>query len=125
MTFESSCTIFHGHPLLLYVLVGGQSKFCSVVYLYQVEDRKLLPDRKLKCVRTYCLYYTDSFIALMLVCFIFQVATLILLVTSIFGHEIWSFTLPGGISAGHMFELTFYICAILSNLPMCLWNVYK
>ncbi|KAJ9582705.1 hypothetical protein L9F63_022946, partial [Diploptera punctata] len=43
---------------------------------------------------------------------------LIFLVTSIFGHEAWAFKLPGGMSAGHMFELTFYICAIISNLPI-------
>jgi len=73
----------------------------------------------------YILYIRLNFIYLMLFHVIFQVATLIFVVTSIFGHEVWSFTLPGGISAGHMFELTFYICAILSNLPMCLWNVYK
>jgi hypothetical protein len=59
------------------------------------------------------------------VSFDFQVAILILGVTSIFGHHVWAFNLPGGISAGHMFELTFYICAIASNLPMSLWNIYK
>ncbi|XP_068084293.1 ethanolaminephosphotransferase 1 isoform X2 [Anabrus simplex] len=52
-------------------------------------------------------------------------AILIFLVTSIYGHRAWTFMLPGNISAGQMFELTFYVCALLSNLPMCMWNVYK
>lgn len=88
-----------------------------------MEDRRPLPDRKHVCVHS--IYQAVIFIDLMLFHVIFQVAILIFVVTSIFGHEVWSFTVPGGISAGHMFELTFYICAILSNLPMCLWNVYK
>ncbi|XP_063218026.1 ethanolaminephosphotransferase 1 [Bacillus rossius redtenbacheri] len=55
-----------------------------------------------------------------------MVATIIIfLITSVCGHEVWRFTLPGNISAGVMFELTFYFCALASNLPMCLWNVYK
>jgi hypothetical protein len=66
-------------------------------------------------------YYQFSYA----VFFDFQVAILIFVVTSVFGHQVWAFSLPGGISAGQMFELTFYICAIASNLPMSLWNIYK
>ncbi|KAK7869581.1 hypothetical protein R5R35_003373 [Gryllus longicercus] len=53
------------------------------------------------------------------------VAIIIFLMTSICGHKFWTFRLPGDLSAGQMFELTFYICALASNLPMCIWNVYK
>jgi hypothetical protein len=50
----------HGQPLLLYILVGGESKFCSVCFfLYQVEDRKL-------CMFVYILYIRLNFIDLML-----------------------------------------------------------
>ncbi|GLH04135.1 LOW QUALITY PROTEIN: Uncharacterized protein GBIM_09913 [Gryllus bimaculatus] len=50
------------------------------------------------------------------------VAIIIFLMTSICGHKFWTFRLPGDLSAGQMFELTFYICALASNLPMCIWN---
>ncbi|XP_023721455.1 ethanolaminephosphotransferase 1 isoform X2 [Cryptotermes secundus] len=53
------------------------------------------------------------------------VAILIFVITSVFGRQVWEFSLPGGISSGHMFELTFYICAMASNIPMSLWNIYK
>ncbi|XP_024869394.1 ethanolaminephosphotransferase 1-like [Temnothorax curvispinosus] len=45
--------------------------------------------------------------------------------TSIGGHEAWKFELPGGISAGIMFEMLFYVSALVSNLPVVLWNIYK
>ncbi|PNF19293.1 hypothetical protein B7P43_G07517 [Cryptotermes secundus] len=54
-----------------------------------------------------------------------EVAILIFVITSVFGRQVWEFSLPGGISSGHMFELTFYICAMASNIPMSLWNIYK
>ncbi|XP_049788920.1 ethanolaminephosphotransferase 1-like [Schistocerca nitens] len=53
------------------------------------------------------------------------VAIVIFMITSIFGHELWNFNLPYNISAGQTFEVTFYISALVSNFPVCLWNVYK
>ncbi|XP_012273666.1 ethanolaminephosphotransferase 1 [Orussus abietinus] len=50
---------------------------------------------------------------------------LVFVLTSIGGHEAWKFELPGGISAGIMFEMLLYVSAIVSNLPVVLWNIYK
>ncbi|CAG2054107.1 unnamed protein product [Timema podura] len=54
-----------------------------------------------------------------------MVATIVIfLVTFIYGDQVWSFTIPGNISAGHMFEIAFYISALVTNLPVVLWNIY-
>lgn len=45
--------------------------------------------------------------------------------TSVGGYEAWKFELPGGVSAGMMFEMLFYVSALVSNLPVVLWNIYK
>lgn len=50
---------------------------------------------------------------------------LIFILTSIGGHEAWKFYLPGGVSAGIMFEMLLYVSALVSNLPVVLWNIYK
>ncbi|XP_015191146.1 PREDICTED: ethanolaminephosphotransferase 1-like [Polistes dominula] len=50
---------------------------------------------------------------------------LVFILTSIGGHEAWKFYLPGGISAGIMFEMLLYVSALVSNLPVVLWNIYK
>lgn len=47
------------------------------------------------------------------------------ILTSIGGHEAWKFVLPGGVSAGIMFEMLLYVSALVSNLPVVLWNIYK
>ncbi|KAK0181669.1 hypothetical protein PV327_003934 [Microctonus hyperodae] len=55
-----------------------------------------------------------------------MLATLIVFIlTSIGGHEAWKFELPGGFSAGLMFEMLLYVSALVSNLPVVLWNIYK
>lgn len=54
-----------------------------------------------------------------------QATVIVFTLTSIGGHEAWKFELPGGISAGIMFEMLFYVSAIVSNLPVVLWNIYK
>ncbi|XP_043278304.1 ethanolaminephosphotransferase 1-like [Venturia canescens] len=55
-----------------------------------------------------------------------MLATIIVFIlTSIGGHKAWKFMLPGGISAGIMFEMLLYVSAIVSNLPVVLWNIYK
>lgn len=46
-------------------------------------------------------------------------------VTAYYGTSCWTFRLPGGFTAGQMFEATFYICALVTNLPVVLWNIYK
>lgn len=50
---------------------------------------------------------------------------LVFILTSIGGHEAWKFYLPGGVSAGIMFEMLLYVSALVSNLPVVLWNIYK
>lgn len=42
-----------------------------------------------------------------------------------YGHEMWHFTVPGGINSGTIFELLLHVTTILSNLPTILYNVYK
>ena len=32
---------------------------------------------------------------------------------------------PGGIPVGVMFEVLLYVTAIVSSLPVVLWNIYK
>ncbi|XP_011500096.1 PREDICTED: ethanolaminephosphotransferase 1-like isoform X2 [Ceratosolen solmsi marchali] len=55
-----------------------------------------------------------------------MVATIVVFVlTSVAGHSAWKFDLPGGISAGSMFEMLLYVSALVSNLPVVLWNIYK
>lgn len=50
---------------------------------------------------------------------------LVFILTSIGGHEMWKFMLPGGISAGIVFEIFLYVSAVVSSLPVVLWNIYK
>lgn len=52
-------------------------------------------------------------------------STLVFILTAIGGHEAWKFTLPGGYTAGLLFELLLYISALVSNLPVVMWNIYK
>ncbi|XP_046738583.1 ethanolaminephosphotransferase 1-like isoform X1 [Diprion similis] len=55
-----------------------------------------------------------------------MLATIIVFILTTFGgHEAWKFELPGGISAGIMFEMLLYVSALVSNLPMVVWNIYK
>ncbi|KAF4520542.1 hypothetical protein B566_EDAN008741 [Ephemera danica] len=46
------------------------------------------------------------------------------IVTYINGTEMWNFYIFGTYSCGNMFELTFYVCAFLSNLPFAIWNIH-
>ncbi|XP_063983253.1 ethanolaminephosphotransferase 1-like isoform X2 [Diachasmimorpha longicaudata] len=50
---------------------------------------------------------------------------LVFLVTFFAGHEFWKFDLLGGLTAGIIFETLLYASAIVSNLPVVLWNIYK
>ncbi|XP_046386847.1 ethanolaminephosphotransferase 1-like [Ischnura elegans] len=50
---------------------------------------------------------------------------LVFAITSVCGHQVWKFNMPGDVSAGHMFELLFYVSAIVTNLPVALWNIYR
>ncbi|KAF7272694.1 ethanolaminephosphotransferase 1-like [Rhynchophorus ferrugineus] len=47
------------------------------------------------------------------------------LLTGIFGHELWYYTFPGGITNGLCVELVLYISALISNVPIVLYNIYK
>ncbi|XP_058801369.1 ethanolaminephosphotransferase 1-like [Phymastichus coffea] len=50
---------------------------------------------------------------------------IVFIITYIGGHEFWKFDLPWGINAGSMFEMFLYLNAIVSSLPVVLWNIYK
>lgn len=45
-------------------------------------------------------------------------------ITYIYGHDCWKFDLPGGFTAGTMFEIFLYFSSIISSLPVVLWNIY-
>jgi len=54
-----------------------------------------------------------------------QLCTLIIyLITFGAGFEFWKFTLPGGITAGALFELLMWGGSLLTSLPVSLWNIY-
>ncbi|KAJ1527121.1 hypothetical protein ONE63_008655 [Megalurothrips usitatus] len=45
-------------------------------------------------------------------------------ITGIFGHEMWYFSLWNGFTASHLFEFLFYFSALITNVPVVLWNIY-
>ncbi|XP_034942727.1 ethanolaminephosphotransferase 1-like [Chelonus insularis] len=47
------------------------------------------------------------------------------ILTSINGPELWKFELPFGITGGVFFELVLYTGALVSNIPVVVWNIYK
>ncbi|KAG4073529.1 hypothetical protein HA402_000753 [Bradysia odoriphaga] len=51
--------------------------------------------------------------------------TLTLLVTFLFGTNIWHTPLPGGIAPAFAFEWLLYISGIISSHPFIIYNVYK
>ncbi|CAK9818620.1 Ethanolaminephosphotransferase 1 [Anthophora quadrimaculata] len=50
---------------------------------------------------------------------------IVFIISSIGGHSAWKFVLPGDIPMGVMFEILLYVSAIVSSLPVVLWNIYK
>ncbi len=54
----------------------------------------------------------------------FQCTLIIYLITFGAGFEFWKFTLPGGITAGALFELLMWGGSLLTSLPVSLWNIY-
>ncbi|XP_057341080.1 ethanolaminephosphotransferase 1-like isoform X1 [Microplitis mediator] len=55
-----------------------------------------------------------------------MLATILVFIgTSIFGHEFWKFELPGGFNAGLLFEVILYVSAMVSNVPVVVWNIIK
>lgn len=47
------------------------------------------------------------------------------LLTGIFGHELWYYVFPGGITNGICVELILYISALISNVPIVAYNIYR
>jgi len=41
------------------------------------------------------------------------------------GYEFWKFTLPGGITAGALFELLMYGGSLIASLPVAVYNIYR
>ncbi|KAK4036833.1 ethanolaminephosphotransferase 1 [Daphnia magna] len=55
-----------------------------------------------------------------------QLCTLIIyLITFTAGYEFWKFTLPGGITAGALFELMMWGGSLLTSLPVSFYNMYR
>ena len=52
-------------------------------------------------------------------------AMIIYLITFFGGYEFWKFTLPGGVTAGALFELLMWAGSLITSLPPCLYNIYK
>ncbi|XP_033174561.1 ethanolaminephosphotransferase 1 [Bombus impatiens] len=50
---------------------------------------------------------------------------IVFVISSIGGHKAWKIVFPGGIPVGVMFEVLLYVTAIVSSLPVVLWNIYK
>ncbi|XP_044263654.1 ethanolaminephosphotransferase 1-like [Tribolium madens] len=49
---------------------------------------------------------------------------LMFLIAGVTGHESWQFVLPGGITTGLMFEILIYNMALVTNIPVILYNIY-
>lgn len=47
------------------------------------------------------------------------------LITGFWGYEIWKFDLPYNLNAGHVAEFFFYISALVINIPVIIYNIYK
>lgn len=48
----------------------------------------------------------------------------VFILSSIHGHQMWKFYFKG-FSSGLIFEAVLYTSAIISSLPVVLWNIYK
>ncbi|XP_044745518.1 ethanolaminephosphotransferase 1-like isoform X1 [Coccinella septempunctata] len=46
-------------------------------------------------------------------------------ITGVVGHEFWQFRLENGIKTATIFELTIYGSALLTNVPIIAYNIYK
>lgn len=51
--------------------------------------------------------------------------TLAFFLTGIVGSEFWQYSLPGGITNGILVELLLYISALISNVPIVGYNIYR
>lgn len=54
----------------------------------------------------------------------YQGVTILLMITGIFGIELWKLTLPGGISTAFAFEMTLYISGIVSSHPFIMYRIF-
>lgn len=55
-----------------------------------------------------------------------MVATiLVFILASIGGHTLFKFSLNKNISSGMIFEMILYVSALVSSLPVVLWNIFK
>ncbi|XP_055298290.1 ethanolaminephosphotransferase 1 isoform X2 [Sitodiplosis mosellana] len=49
--------------------------------------------------------------------------TIVLMITGIFGIEMWRFTLPGGYTPAFAFEMTLYISGLISSHPFIIYRI--
>ncbi|KAK6622402.1 hypothetical protein RUM44_002213 [Polyplax serrata] len=49
----------------------------------------------------------------------------VFLITGLFGYEFWKFNISSNINAGHVAEFFFYISALVVNIPVIVYNIFK
>ncbi|XP_025833367.1 ethanolaminephosphotransferase 1-like isoform X2 [Agrilus planipennis] len=45
--------------------------------------------------------------------------------TGVFGQQMWQFTGPGGLNAGHLFEILIYVSSLSTTIPVAIFNIHK
>lgn len=54
-----------------------------------------------------------------------QGVTILLMITGIFGIELWKLPLPGGFSTAFVFEMTLYISGVVSSHPFIIYRIIQ
>lgn len=121
------CTLFYGTFSLIFIWATGRSTIPEYCFYpgdmtrpwWYVNKFKTMQIKIVKCISMNYEFINNVWR------FFFQATILVFISTSFGGHEAWKFELPGGLTAGIMLEALLYVSALVSNLPVVLWNIYK